>query len=143
MASQRTVARDAGSITAFVLVMFVFLFAIAGLVIDGGSAVSAHQAASDEAEQAARRGAAELSQSGLRSGVIKVDPIQAVDAARDFTVVAGHPGTATVSEGVVTVEVHYRIPTAVLGIIGIHTLSISASASSVDVAGVTAGSTGE
>jgi Putative Flp pilus-assembly TadE/G-like len=133
-------AGDAGSIAAFVLVMFVVLFAVAGLVIDGGSELSAHQAATDEAEQAARRGAAQLSDPGLRSGVIAVDPSQAVKAAVDFTVVAGHRGTATVSEGVVAVEVHYRIPTAILGIIGIRTLPVSATASAVDVAGVTAGS---
>lgn len=133
-------AEDSGSITAFVLVMFIVLFSIAGLVVDGGSALSAHQAATEEAEQAARRGAAELSDRGLRSGVIEVDPAQAVGAAVDFTVVAGHPGTATVSEGVVTVEVRYRIPTAILGIIGIRSLPVSATASAFDVAGVTAGS---
>lgn len=131
---------DSGSVTAFVAVVLVVLFLVAGLVVDGGSALSARQAAADEAEQAARRGAGALSDSGLRSGIIEVDAAQAVEAAVGFTVVDGHRGTATVSGNVVTVEVQYRIPTSILGLIGIRTLPVSATASAVDVAGVTEGS---
>src|SRR5581483_8008697 len=48
---------DDGSVTAFVAVLLVALFALMGLVVDGGTAISAQQSAVDEAEQAARAGA--------------------------------------------------------------------------------------
>jgi hypothetical protein len=129
-----------GSISAFVALMLVALLAVIGLVVDGGSALSARQSATDEAEQAARAGAGALSVSALRSGVIQIDQQQAIAAAVGFTVAAGHPGTASVSSGTVTVRIHYRIHTDILGIIGLATLPVSASASAVDVEGVTVGS---
>ena len=62
-----------------------------------------------------------------------------MQAAEAFTVAAGHPGTASVSGGAVHVQIRYRIPTAVLGIVGISSLPVSASAIAVDVRGVTVG----
>jgi Flp pilus assembly protein TadG len=111
-----------------------------GLVVDGGSALSARQAATDEAEQAARAGAGQLSVDALRMGELELNDAQAVDAAEEFTVAAGHPGTVTVSVDTVTVHIHYLISTQVLGIVGIDTLPVTVSASAVDVAGVTIGS---
>jgi Flp pilus assembly protein TadG len=127
------------SISAFVVVALVALFVLMGLVIDGGSALTAHQAASDEAQQAARAGAGALSVDALRSGKLQLDPEGAVAAAEAFTVAAGHPGTASVIAGVVTVSVHYRVPTSLLGLVGINSLPVSAAASAVDVEGVTEG----
>lgn len=120
--------------------LLVAVFALIGLVVDGGSALSAHQAADDEAEQAARAGAGALSVDALRSGSVQLDAGAAVAAAQAFTVAAGHPGTATVSGGVVSVHIEYRLPTEVLGMFGISTLTISGSASAYDLAGVTVGS---
>lgn len=128
-----------GSVSAFVVLLLVALMAFLGLVVDGGTALSAHQSAVDEAEQAARAGAGALSVEALRSGTFQLDPAAAVAAAEQFTRVAGHPGTASVSGGVVMVQIHYRVPTAVLGIIGIPSLPVSATASAVDVQGVTVG----
>jgi hypothetical protein len=131
---------DDGSITAFVALMLVALMALTGLVVDGGSALSARQAAADEAEQAARAGAGALSVAALRAGSLQLDPTEAVQVARQFTVTDGHPGTATISGGTVTVVVRYRIRTQVLGIIGITSLPVSGSGSAVDVQGVAVGS---
>jgi Flp pilus assembly protein TadG len=118
----------------------VALFALMGMVLDGGSALAARQSATDEAEQAARAGAGALSVDSLRSGSVQIDQAAAVEAAEQFTVAAGHPGTATVAAGIVTVRIQYQIPTQVLGIIGVATLPVVASASAVDVEGVTTGS---
>jgi len=134
-------SNESGSVSAFVVLLLVALFALMGLVIDGGSAIAARQAATDEAEQAARAGAGALSVDALRSGSVQIDPSAAVARAEAFTVAAGHPGTAVVSAGVVTVKVHYRIPTDILGMVGITTLPVSGTASAVDVRGVTQGST--
>jgi Flp pilus assembly protein TadG len=122
-----------------VALLLVALVTLAGLVVDGGAAMSAHQAAVDEAEQAARAGAGALSTDALRSGSLVLDQDAAIQSAEAFTSAAGHPGTAAVAAGVVTVTIHYRIPTSVLGIIGITSLPVSATASAVDVQGVTVG----
>jgi Flp pilus assembly protein TadG len=128
-----------GSITAFLAVFAVALFALMGLVLDGGSAMSAQQSAYDEAEQAARAGAGALSVDGLRAGSVAIDSQAAIAAAVAYTVSSGHPGTASVSNGRVTVQVHYRVPTSILGIVGISTLPVSATASAVNLHGVTVG----
>jgi hypothetical protein len=120
--------------------MLVGVFALMGLVFDGGTQVSAHQSAVDEAEQAARAGAGALSVNALRSGSVQLDDRQAVAVAEAFTVASGHPGTASVTGQTVTVQVRYRVPTAILGVVGINSLQVSASASAVDVSGVTRGS---
>lgn len=132
-----TRGKEGGSISAFVALLLLALFALMGLVLDGGSAISAQQSAYDEAEQAARAGAGALSIVDLRDGVVAVSPQIAIADAVAYTVAAGHPGTASVTNGVVTVEVRYRIPTSILGMVGIPTLPVSASASAVLVHGVT------
>jgi len=124
-------------VSAFVVLLLVAVFVLLGLVVDGGAAVTAQQAAYDEAEQAARAGAGALSVGALRSGSVQLDQNQAVATAQDFTVAAGHKGIASVAGGVVHVQITYRIPTQILGIVGIGTLPVSASASAVDVHGVT------
>lgn len=133
----RNMDRQEGSITAFLAFFAVALFALMGLVLDGGNAMNAQQAAYDEAEQAARAGAGALSVDGLRAGSIEIDTQAAIAAAEAYTVSSGHPGTASVTDGKVTVIVRYRIPTSILGIVGISSLSVSATASAVNVYGVT------
>jgi len=113
--------------------------ALIGLVVDGGAALTAHQSAQVEAEQAARSGAGALSVDALRSGTVQLDAAAAVSAAEQFTATAGHPGTATVTGGIVTVRIQYAVPTVVLGIIGIRNLRVSAVASAENLTGVTTG----
>lgn len=134
--------KETGSISAFIAVFSVAAFALMGLIVDGGSALVARQSAADEAEQAARAGAGALSVDALRSGSLQIDQAQAVKNAEEFMMAAGHSGTASVSDGTVSVSIHYEIHTQILGIIGIDTLPVSASASAVDLQGVTAGSGG-
>ncbi len=115
------------------------LMALLGLVVDGGAALTAHQAAEVEAEQAARTGEGAISVDELRAGTVQLDPAAAVVAAEQYTDAAGHPGTATVSGGVVTVRIRYQIPTTVLGVIGIRYLNVSAVGAAEDLHGVTTG----
>jgi Flp pilus assembly protein TadG len=130
---------DGGALTAFAVLLLVAFMALLGLVVDGGTALTAHQAAEVEAEQAARSGAGALSVDALRAGVVEIDPTAAVVAAERFAAAGGHPATATVSGGVVTVRIHYAVPTVVLGIVGIGSLQVSAVASAEDLDGVTSG----
>ncbi len=121
------------------VLLLVALFALLGLVVDGGSALTAQQSAQVEAEQAARAGAGAISVDGLRAGVVEIDPQAAVAAAQGFMASSGHPGSATVSGGVVSVRLAYQVPTVILGIVGIDHLSVAASAAAVNVNGVARG----
>ena len=131
---------DTGSLVAFVLLLLVGLLALVGLVVDGGTALTAHQAAEVEAEQAARSGAGAIDVDALRSGTVRIDPGAAVAAAEGFAAASGHPGTAVVNGGVVTVTIHYGVPTSVLGLVGIGSIGVTAVASAVNLHGVTTGS---
>jgi Flp pilus assembly protein TadG len=130
---------DEGAVAAFVTLLLVALFALVGLVVDGGVALTAHQAAQVEAEQAARRGAGAVDVDGLRAGTVRIDPVAAVAAAQQFAAASGHPATASVASGVVTVNVQYSVPTVILGIVGIRSLHVTATAAAVNLHGVTTG----
>ena len=130
---------DGGVLTAFVLLLLLALMALMGLVVDGGAVVTAHQAAEVEAEQAARAGSGAISVDGLRTGVVQLDDGAAVADAERFAAAAGHPGTATVVGGVVTVRIGYAVPTVILGMVGIDELHVSAIASAENLHGVTVG----
>jgi hypothetical protein len=130
---------DDGILSAFVALLLVALFVLVGLGVDGGSELVAHQAAVAEAEQAARAGAGAISESGLRRGVVTLVPGEAVARAEWFTLSAGHHGTASVHGKTVTVSVSYRIPTAILGLVGVTSLPVSATASAVNLHGVVVG----
>ncbi|MDA8274762.1 MAG: TadG family pilus assembly protein [Actinomycetota bacterium] len=129
-------AGERGIVAAYVTLLVVPLIALLGLVCDGGRAMAAKQAAATEAADAARAGAGQLSVAGLRQGTLAVDPTDARRAAFAATVAAGHPGRVIVSRGQVTVVVSYRVPTLLLGIVGVPSITVSASATAVDVAGV-------
>lgn len=69
----------------------------------------------------------------------KLDPGAAVAAAEQFAAATGHPCSATVANGVVTVMIRYEVATSVLGLVGIRYLTVSAVASATDLDGVTTG----
>jgi Flp pilus assembly protein TadG len=122
--------------TAVFMTMFL---ALAGLVADGGHYLDAKQAAASEAEQAARAGAGSLNISELHAGTIDVDPASAVTAAENYMTVAGQPGTAWVLGNTVYAQISYRMPTQLLGIIGVGSLALSVTESATDVSGITTG----
>jgi len=128
---------EVGSLTVFVAVLALTLFALIGLVVDGGRAVAAQSAATGEAEQAARLGADQISVAALRSGTIAIDPSAAVKAASAFLRTAGTAGVVTVAGETVRVHVQSSEPTVVLGIIGVGQIGVSATASATNVHGVT------
>jgi hypothetical protein len=133
----RTKRDESGVLTAYVAVLAVALLAIVGMAVDSGRAIAAQGLAAGEAEQAARAGAGQLSVQGLRDGQLYVDTSGAVKAAEAYTLLSGHPGTATVSNGIVTVRVVVVVPTTILDIVGVQNIVVSATASASDVSGVT------
>ena len=132
----RVVRDETGILTAFVAVLTVALLAIAGMAVDSGRAIAAQRLVADEAGQAARAGAGRLSVNALRNGRVSINDAAAIEAAEHYMLVSGHPGTAWVQDGVITVRVVEAVPTTILGIVGVPTITVSATASAVDVSGV-------
>ena len=93
---------DRGSVTAYLLVTMVALFALAGLVLDGGAALAAHGRAADIAQQAARAGADALDETSLRSATpagFTANPAAARSAADRVLTAAGVTGDVTRQRG--------------------------------------------
>jgi Flp pilus assembly protein TadG len=128
---------EVGSLTVFVAVLALALFALIGLVVDGGRAVSAQSAVTGEAEQAARIGADQISVQAIRSGQVAIDPSAAIKAASAYLQAAGTVGVVTINGQTVSVHIQSSEPTVVLGIVGVAQIGLSATASATNVHGVT------
>ncbi len=138
--TRRACRGDDGVASVIVVLLTGALLALAGLVWDGGRAITARQLAADLAEQAARAGADDVDVSTLRAtGADTVDVPAAVRDACHYVAVTA-PGVtcqAAATAGAVTVNVTTRTPTAVLGVVGINTLTTHGHATAAAVRGVT------
>lgn len=86
----------------------VFFVALAGLVFDGGSILTAKREAINAAQQAARAGAQGLATEDVRAGAAGpqvLDPDRAEARAQDYLAQAGYTGTVEVTGEVVRVTV--------------------------------------
>jgi Flp pilus assembly protein TadG len=129
---------DSGQVTAFVVVMVAALILCAGLIIDGGLTLAAKVRATDEAQSASRAGAEQINLAIYRaSGTVVLDPTQATDAAEQYLTTTGDQGQVAVTGNTVTVTVEARQPTQILGIAGIHDLTVSATSNANAVRGIT------
>ena len=129
--------KEVGSLTAFMVVLCLALFALIGLVVDAGRAIAARSIAMAEAQQAARAGAGQLSIDALRAGRIEIDPTDAVRAADAYLASIGQSGTAVVIGQTVRVHINSGEPTVILGIVGVNRIEVSVTATAVNVHGVT------
>ena len=133
---------DRGSIAAYLVVIAVALFALAGLVLDGGAALTAHGRAADVAAQAARAGADALDGTSLRSPTpagLTANPAAARAAAQAVLSAADVQGEVTVTGSQVTVWAHAAKPTAILAIVGIDEVGGNATATAIPLHGTTTG----
>ncbi len=112
--------------SVFTVLFSVVVFLLAGLLVDGGSAINARLRANDIAEQAARAGADQIDVDHLRdTGEVRMQG-QAEVCARAEEVVAAHgadgitPADCTVEQGqtLVTVAVRVRWTAFFLAAIG-------------------------
>lgn len=134
-----TATEEGGALTAFVVVLAFALFVLAGLVVDGGRAITVRTSAEGEAAQAARAGAAQLSVEAVRDGTISLAPGPAAQAAQRYLDAVGRSGAVTVTGTTVGVTVRVVEPTVILGVVGIDDLSFSVHATATDVHGVAGG----
>ena len=133
---------DRGSLTAYLLIMTVALVLLAGLVLDGGAALTAHGTAADTAQQAARAGADALDGTSLRAGTpagLTANPAAARAAAAGVLDAAGVTGDITVNGATVTVTARASKSTAILTIVGIGQVGGTATATAVPLHGTTTG----
>ena len=119
---------ESGTVTAFVVVFMLALLVMAGLVLDGGLALSAKIQAIDDAQAAARAGAQAIDVPLYRStGEITLDPAQATSDAEGFLARAGRTGTVSVIGDQVTVTVTITQPTQILSLVGVDSFTETAS----------------
>ena len=138
-----TARGDDGAAAVIVLLLAPALFALGGLVLDGGTHLAARQHAAGLAEQAARAGADTLDTSTLRgSGSSTLDPTRATTAACRYvqTVEPDATCTATIRDTATGQEVEVRVrrstPTVLLGLIGVNTLRTDAFGTAQPVTGI-------
>ncbi|MHB1873385.1 MAG: hypothetical protein ACYCPF_00820 [Streptosporangiaceae bacterium] len=119
-------------------VLMVALLALAGLVIDGGRKLeqAGRAVAVAQAAAPARAGMADRTVA-YRSGTIVVSQARAIAAARAYLAASGCAGTVQ-ADGAsrIRVTVALTTPTVVLSLVGIDTLTSTATAVAVLVGGV-------
>lgn len=129
---------DRGSISLLFAMVAVGLIAIIGLVYDGGRAQAGRSEAYAIAAEAARAGASALDLDYLRStGIARLDPSEAHAAAAAWIAATGHQGTVTATTTEVAVTVTVDTATELLGVIGIHTVTVQSEAVARPRTGVT------
>ncbi|QFZ24235.1 hypothetical protein EKG83_14285 [Saccharothrix syringae] len=113
--------------------------ALAGLTLDGGSALAAKIRAGGQAEAAARAGAQAVDLAAYRAdGTLRLVPAQAIADAGAHLAAQGVTGTVTVSGDTVTVTVTATRNTQLLGLLGIGSLQVHGRGSAHPQHGVTA-----
>jgi Flp pilus assembly protein TadG len=121
---------ERGSVLITGLLLSFALIMVIGFAVDVGHAFLVRRQLASIADDAALSGSQALSIPSLHEGRLQLDPEQARRQAQ--STIAAEPsviGQVNATAGEVTVTVTRHVPTILLGLIGIHTLSISAHAS--------------
>lgn len=97
---------DQGSATLWMVFGTVIIFAVCGLVFDGGTLISSTRGAINDAEAAARAGAQAIDTTTvLAGGSAQLDPSAAVERAEEFLTKNGWTGSATATTTTVSVTI--------------------------------------
>ncbi len=122
-----------GSVSAFVVCLFLGMVALVGLAYDGGRVSSRYGELSDLAANAARIGAQQVT--GIRAGAPRIDPEGARAAAARFLARRNLPSRIVVQGDRITVSVRTVVPMRILSLIGVTERSVSVTRSAELVAG--------
>ncbi|MFE0099845.1 pilus assembly protein TadG-related protein [Streptomyces sp. NPDC059009] len=129
--------RDDGQITVFVVLLAFVVVMFAGLALDGGLAVAAKVRAIGEAQEAARSGAQAIDLVAYRKdGTLHLIPDESRRRAHTYLAATSDSGTVTATEDSVTVNVTVHQHTQLLGLVGLHTLTVTAKGSAHPVRGI-------
>lgn len=120
---------ERGSVLIGGLLLSIALVMVIGLGVDVGHAFLVRRQLTSIADDAALSGSQAIDIPELHAGHLQLDPGQArQEALRTITANPSTTGQATATTGQVTVTVTRTVPTILLGIVGLHTLTISAHA---------------
>lgn len=119
-----------GSISVWLALSSFAMIFLAGLAVDLGGQVHAHERAHDVAAQAARAGGEEVEAAAAIQGHnLTINPFAGRAAAQRFLDAAGVNGTVAISNrDTIKVTVHDAYHPQFLGLIGINRLAVTASA---------------
>ena len=135
---QRLHEDEQGRVTAFVITLVTAFLLFAGLVLDGGLALAAKIRALGEAQEAARAGAQEIDLAAYRAdGAVRLAPQEASAAAHTYLTTAGHTGTVAVVGNKVNVTVTISQPTQLLGLVGVGSITVTATGHAEPQRGIT------
>lgn len=124
---------ERGSITAFVVVIAMTFIACAGLALDGGRLVAAKVELGDDAENAARVGAQEIT--SFRSGNPKIDKPRAAEAAVRYLSEHDISGDVSIKDNEVTVHATRLVRMTLLSLFGVTTKIVTAQRTATPVIG--------
>ena len=126
-------APERGSITAFVVIIAMTFIACAGLALDGGRLVAAKVELGDDAENAARVGAQEIT--SFRSGNPKIDKSRASDAIARYLAEHNVAGELSINDNEVTVRVTRLVRMTLLSLFGVTAKIVTAQRTATPVDG--------
>lgn len=133
---------DRGSVALIMVVLSVAMFAMAGLVLDGGAALAARGRAASLAQEASRAAAAALNPVSLRAATpagLQIDPVAARAAAQRVLDAGGARGEVSIAGDTVTVTAHVTRRSLILSAFGVEDLSASAQGAASIVYGADTG----
>lgn len=132
---------DRGSLAPAVPILALMFLVLAGLVIDSSRQLTARARAVSYAEEAARAGAAAVDPA---SDPLVIDPGAARQALDDYCAAAkaGEPGLTmcrptSVTPDRVEVRTEVELPSGLLGLVGVQTLTASGEGAASPLIGVT------
>jgi Flp pilus assembly protein TadG len=121
---------ERGSALITGLFLTIALMMVIGAAVDIGHAFIVRRELVSIADDAALTGSEALDQSALHAGTLELDPGQARAAALGtITRLPGESAQASATTSAVTVQVRRRLPTILLRLVGLDTLTVSAQAS--------------
>ncbi|HXH78401.1 TadE family protein [Nocardioides sp.] len=122
---------ERGSITIWMATTSVAMTLMVGLAVDLGGQVHAQQRAHDLAAQAARAGGERVQAApAIEGDYVRIDALEARNAATEYLSAAHVSGTVTVTDGTtLTVHVTDSYNPRFLGVLGINHLPVSGNAS--------------
>jgi Flp pilus assembly protein TadG len=132
--------RDDGGIAVFTAIVVIVLLGIVGLVVDGGSKLSATERADALAMEAARAAGQAIDPGAAITGTaIRVDPQAAEAAAYAYLHKAGVSGQVSISDDrtQLTVTVTETYETKFLPVVGIDSMSVTGHGTATLLHGVT------
>jgi Flp pilus assembly protein TadG len=120
---------ERGSVLIAGLLLSIALLMLLGAAVDIGHAFIIRRDLTAQADDAALAGSQALDIDALHQGQLALDPQQAQTAAlQTITPSAGLQASAAASTGAVTVRLREQVPTILLRLVGVTTLSIAAQA---------------